>query len=804
MLAARVVVEKAVYGIDKKYDYAVPDNLKGVCLAGCRVTIPFGRGNVARLGLVMELAEIAYSDDIKQILTVADQTPVLNEEMLGLVEWLKENTFCTYFEALKCVLPNGINMKMVPYLEAANKKNENLTDQEHKIIEYLCLRGRTSLKKLCDEFGISPDGSLLKKLIKNGNISKTLYAEQNMDNAVIKTVKIIDENGSCKLTEKQRLVYDFLKEQKIIALKDLENRLGVSAVTVKSLEKKGLVSIFDEEYYRTAYKGVKVKKSKINLTPVQKKAFDGLLNQYNSNKASTALLYGVTGSGKTSVFLKLVDRAIEDGKSAIVMVPEIALTPQTLSLFYERYGDGIAVFHSALSLGQRMDEYKRAQEGKVKVAIGTRSAVFAPLKNIGVIIIDEEQEHTYKSEQSPRFYTKDVARYRCAYHNALLLLASATPSFESYALAKSGRYALYELNERYGDAILPDVYTVDMREEVKRGNNGIFSEMLADEIRNTLQQKKQAILLLNRRGHNTYVSCPSCGYVFECKNCSISMTYHSSVDKLICHYCGSASTTPEKCPSCGNQRLRFSGFGTQKAQEELSLLFPEAKILRLDADSTTAKDSFERLLGDFGRHKYDILIGTQMVAKGLNYPDVTLVGVLCADNAMYIEDFRAYERAFSLFTQVIGRSGRGSFPGKAIIQTSCPDSDVIKMAEKQDFPGFYEQEIQTRKLMVYPPYCDIVLLGFVSDKKEISHNGAMLALKIIKEKSVQFGDVKLIALGPSPASVPVVANKYRYRIILKTKNNKKFRSFINEVLLEYYNNEKNCSVFVDINPESIM
>ncbi len=800
-MIAKVVVDKIVYNLDKEYDYKIPDDDKEKILVGCRVTVPFGINNSARLGFVTSVTENSEAKNLKSIYSVIDDLPILNAEALKLVNFLKERTFCTFFDALKCLLPSGLNFKIFEAIKLGDKSKAK-TNEEIYLAN--SLNQTVKIEEFCDKHGITSDGSLFKSLIKNGVFIKTAIAEQVVGDLFLKTAVFNENEKPESLTKNQKAVYEYIKQYKSATFVEIEEELGVSPSTIKTLEKKGLITIKEQEYFRNSINYTGLKAEKINLTKEQEEVYKGLEKQYLLNKPSAALLYGITGSGKTSVFLKLVDKAVKDGKTAIVMVPEIALTPQTLKLFYSRYKDQVAVFHSALGLGQRLDEYKKVKSGKIKVVVGTRSAIFAPLENIGVIIIDEEQEHTYKSEQNPRFHARDVAKFRCNEHNALLLLASATPSFESYALAKAGKYNLYELKNRYGSAKLPEVITVDEREEVKNGNHGIFSEYLIDEITKTLENNKQVILLLNRRGHNTYISCPSCGYVFNCDNCSISLTYHSNTSKFMCHYCGAQHKVPQKCPVCNNERLRYSGYGTQKAVEELELLFPNAKILRLDADSTSKKDSAEKFLDDFANKKYDILIGTQMVAKGLNFPNVTLVGVLQADNAMYFDDYRAFERAFSLFTQVFGRSGRGTDAGKAIIQTSNPENYVIKLSTKQDYTSFYEKEIGVRKLMTYPPYCDIVVLGFISNKKDLSFKAANFTLSLLKEYSENYPDVKFIALGPTPANVPVVAKKYRYRIILKTKNSKSFRKFINDVAKAFYEQEKQCNLFIDINPESMI
>ena len=494
---------------------------------------------------------------------------------------------------------------------------------------------------------------------------------------------------------------------------------------------------------------------------------------------------------------------VEDGRQVIVMVPEISLTPQTISRFAKYFGKKIAVFHSAMSLGQRMDEFKRVKNGEATVAIGTRSAIFAPIKNLSLIIIDEEQEHTYKSEKSPRFHARDLAKFRVNYNGGLLVLASATPSLETYSSAMSGKYGFCKLSERYGNAVLPEVKTIDMRKELTSGNSSALSRSLNEAIFNALENKKQAIVLLNRRGHNTYISCTSCGYIATCPKCSVSMTYHSANNRLMCHYCGHSQDVAKNCPECNEGKLRFSGIGTQRVEEELKITFPEARILRLDADSTIARGSFADSLEAFSKGEYDILLGTQMVAKGLDFPNVTVVGVLGADYAANSNDYRSFERSFSLLTQVLGRAGRGENRGIALIQTSDPDSALISLAAKQDFDSFYNQEILTRKMTVYPPYCDIAVVGVTSESREFAESTIFEIFENIKSNiNGQYNDIKIIILGPSVAFTPKINNKYRYRLIIKTKNNRKFREMLRKSVAVKL--QKDTSVFVDINPETII
>jgi primosomal protein N' (replication factor Y) len=605
------------------------------------------------------------------------------------------------------------------------------------------------------------------------------------------------------------------------------------------LAKKGIIEFFEREVYRSPFREAPspAPTGEIVLTDEQQWAFEGLLKQYgdiqNGNEASpaasngvsvrgapqsasssslgvkseTALLYGVTGSGKTQVFLKLVQEISGQGRGVIVMIPEIALTPQLLAQFRARFGDKVALFHSAMPLGPRLDEWKRVKNGEAQIAVGTRSAVFAPFENLGLIIMDEEQEQTYKSEVDPRFHARDAARFRARFHGALLLLASATPSVETYAQAVNGRYKLFSLTKRYGRALLPAVECADMRAELFEGNTGVFSRLLLDNLRETLSNHQQAILLLNRRGHNTYVSCAACGFVFKCENCSISMTYHSANHRLMCHYCGYSTELRYACPQCGQQSVRFSGLGTQRAESELAAMFPEARILRMDADTTLARFSHEKYFNAFANREYDILLGTQMVAKGLDFPHVTLVGVLGADNALFSDDFRGIERTFSLLTQVAGRSGRGGTPGKAIIQTNDPQNPVIELAAKQDYPAFYEHEMLARRLMRYPPFCDICVLAIFAADEELAHAAAGWVLKKLKDLAGgAFSDERMIVLGPSPAAVPRVAGKYREKLIIKCKNSRRFREMVTAVICAFrsVNSFKNAALSAEINPEHVL
>lgn len=623
-----------------------------------------------------------------------------------------------------------------------------------------------------------------------------------------KMVRLCENETSVKkLTPKQQTVLNLLYDVGAAQLNEICEFCSVGKSVVDNLVKYGVCEYYEKEIYRNPYSNItsNCKKEEIILSNAQQKAFD-TYNAMLHSKGGTGLLFGVTGSGKTQVYLRLIDEAVAMDRDVIVLVPEISLTPQMLSIFHKRYGKQVAVFHSGLSLGERNDEYKRALRGDAKIVIGTRSAVFAPLQNIGLIIMDEEQEHTYKSERTPRYQTREIAKFRSKYNKALFLMTSATPSVESYSAALSGKYTLCEMTERYGDSKLPKVITVDMKQEIKNGNKSPISETLREMIKENLERKKQTILLINRRGYNTFIACNSCGHVITCPNCSISLTYHSYNNLLMCHYCGFAKPLDNICPECGQNSIRYSGYGTQRIEDELSRLFPEARVLRMDADTTSKKFSHQKLFDSFSNGEYDILIGTQMVAKGLDFPNVTLVGVVNADNSLYDENYTAQEKSFDLITQVVGRSGRRNENGYAVIQTINPYNEVIKYASKQDYHSFYENEIALRKVLTYPPFCDIYSVSFISEDE----NNAALCAKaffefLVKLNKEEYSSEKIIVLGPSAAKISKLNNEYRYRLAVKCKNSKIVRKMLNDILnrLSKIKEYSGVSVSVDLNPTEL-
>jgi primosomal protein N' (replication factor Y) len=618
---------------------------------------------------------------------------------------------------------------------------------------------------------------------------------------------IDDETVLSQVTKKQKIVCELLLDVGCAGANEICDFCGVGISVLKNLEKNNIIEFYQKEVYRNPYDSVvePVCADEIELSSQQQNAYETYKNMMFGG-GGTGLLFGVTGSGKTQVYLKLIDDAIEKGKDVIVMVPEISLTPQALNIFHKRYGKKVAVFHSGLSLGERNDEYKRADRGEAKIVIGTRSASFAPLHNIGLIIMDEEQEHTYKSERTPRYNAKDVARFRAKYNKALFLMTSATPSIESFSNAKKGKYKLCVMNERYGDAQLPEVITVDMKNEQKLGNKSPISSTLKQLIQESLDDKKQVILLINRRGYNTFIACNECGHIITCPNCSISLTYHSYNNRLVCHYCGYTKRLDNVCPECGSEAVRYSGYGTQRIEDELSNLFKDARILRMDADTTSAKFSHQRLLDSFANGEYDILIGTQMVAKGLDFDNVNLVGVVNADNSLYDENYTASERSFDLITQVVGRAGRRNVKGKAVIQTINPFNETLEFAANQDYLGFYNSEIEMRRLMIYPPYCDIFSAIFTGDDE----NKVALCAKsffdiLVEFNSNEYKNIKLVVLGPTPAKISKINNNFRYRLAIKCKNSLNVRNMITEILkrLNKMKKYKDISIGVELNPNDI-
>ena len=744
-----VAVSNATFHFDKLYTYAVMPDQQDTVRLGSMVLVPFGRGSRARMGVVLACDAEPESAKLKSLFDVAPASACLTPELLRLVHFLKERTFCTYYEAVKAVIPYGAQYKptvaedgVTPVLQ---KQLVRHTENAYKLVGTLPPKPRPTAKQLA-----------AVALLAGGE----------------RTLSALEEKG-------------------------------ISRAVLDNLCAKGVLECSKVNKSIDLYSSIPLKNEPILLTEEQQAAYDALLPGLEDAAPHSALLYGVTGSGKTLVFLKLIEHCLQMGRRALVLVPEISLTPQMILRLKSQFGKRVAVQHSALNHTERLLQWQMIQDGGADIVVGTRSAIFSPLENIGLVIIDEEQEHTYRSESAPRYSAHEVARQRAAENGALLLLASATPSTESYYAAQHGRTQLVRLTKRYGGNPLPKVQIVDMRAELASGNPREISLAMEDAIRHNLEAGKQTILLLNRRGYQTVAQCEDCREVLKCPKCSVPMVYHKSAHKLLCHYCGSQlDPPPARCPACGG-KLQYRGFGTQKAEEELAKLFPEARILRMDQDTTAAKDAHEKLLAKFARHEYDIMVGTQMVAKGLDFEDVTLVGVLGIDSLLFAQGFRAYETVFSLVTQVVGRSGRAKDPGFAIIQTTDPDNPVLNLAAAQDYDAFFEQEIAYRKLGLYPPFCGLCVVGFAGPKEsEVARASARFAALLGRQAAKQ-PDLPLRVLGPTPGSIEKINDSYRYKLTVKCRNDRRFRDLIRETLT-LYEQEKlpgKATVVVDLHSD---
>lgn len=808
--AAAVAVSGTAFSFDRLFDYLVPAYLEQFAQPGCRVLVPFGRGNRKRIGMILVRHEIPADPKLKPLLAVPDPEPVLNGEMLELSDWLHEQTFCTYYDAVRCLLPSGMNLRVEEHFSLSDQVPDvPLTEEEAHLLRFLRMaKSRRELDAMLD-VSVNPDKQeLIHSLLQKGCIQQTDRLAQAVGDKYIQMIRLSDAylagQNRHQPTPKQRQVLALLEENGPVAVREACYLCGVTPAVVKTLLKHGLVEQYDMEQLRPVQSGSEQRRdpSQIRLSDQQQKVYDTVAAQIHSRIPKVFLLHGVTGSGKTSVFEALIAHTLSLGRQAMLLIPEIALTPQIVSRFQQLFGDGVAVIHSNLSLGQRMDEYKRIRRGEARIVIGTRSAVFAPLSDMGLIILDEEGERSYKSDNAPRYHAADVAKHRCRTHGASVLLASATPSLESYYYAQRGLYQLLEMPERYGNAVLPTVDIVDMNQERAQGNGSEFSNLLTQQLQQNLAAGEQSLLLLNRRGYHTIIACCDCNTPVECPNCSVPLTYHRANDSLMCHYCGYCAPPVQECPNCKSTHLKQMGFGTQKLEEALGEIVPGARILRMDADTTFSRMAYEEKFRAFGRGEYDIMVGTQMIGKGLDFPNVTLVGVLSIDKALFAGDFRSYERTFSLITQVVGRGGRGGKQGRAILQSFLPDHYVLNLAAKQDYGAFYREEIALRKALMFPPICDICVIGLSSELEKQVQLAADTMLRMMRDKiAAEHISMPLRVLGPVQCTYGKLNGKYRYRIILKCKNNAAFRQFIRQLLCSTgsYKEFARVRVFADMN-----
>ncbi len=741
MQLVSVIINRTARSLDRPFDYIWPDSLETKPSIGMAVLVPFGKSNQPVEAYVIALPSTSQVENLKEIIKILTPEPLFESDTLALIQFMKQRYFCTYITALKAVIPYGLGLR-----------SKSVSD----------------------------------KILKGSRLAID-YEE---------AFKILD--GARRKAPVQTRIIELLMQNEFVADCDIQMLLGCTAGSIKALRDKGIIEAIEIEIFRNPIDFKKIKRTEpLPPTTEQTKAIDMIAASFNQFRVF--LLHGVTGSGKTEVFLQCIEQVLKNGRSAIVLVPEISLTPQMIQRFAGRFGQQIAVLHSRLSMGERNDEYKRIRAGEARVVIGVRSAVFAPVKNLGLIVMDEEHENSYKSQNVPGYHAREIAAVRAQQHAIPLVLASATPSVESYYKALSGKYQLIELTARANQKQLPAVQIVDMRKELTEGNRSVFSLTLQREIEKNLLNKEQTILFLNRRGFSTFISCRSCGYVVKCPRCNIALTYHKNRDFLTCHYCGYTQRNLEICPDCGSHYIKHFGTGTQRVEEELSTLFPAASILRMDLDTVTAKNSHQKILEQFEHDKTDILLGTQMVTKGLDFENVTLVGVLAADMSLNMDDYRANEKSFDLITQVCGRAGRGVKSGRAVIQTYMPEHAVLEMAKAQDYKAFYQEEISLRRSLLYPPFCDLAVLIFTS----FNDSAASLCAKrtaaklreLLKHENVQI-------LGPAPCSFYKINQKYRKRILIKCRFHDTIIQVLNDIQTSHYASKENqyVSLAIETNP----
>ncbi len=811
-LIAKIAVLPAVYAMDKPFDYAIPPALSEAIRPGVRVEVPFGRSNRHVEGMVL-VVEDAERPKLKAVIRPLDEAPVLSPELLKTAAFVRERCFCTFYDAVRACLPAGlwisardtfrVREELPPHWEqtlARDPAAEALFTALRELGPATCQMLRRqftepekTLRWLRDRRLVTVDTDLRRKAAGRREVQAELAVPEEQARAYAQKKK--------KSAALQASVLELLCTVHTAGSKEICYYTGATGAVLRRLEALGLVRLTVQQIYRRPHI-MPAEARPMELTPEQESVYSGLVRQQAQEKPGTALLYGVTGSGKTAIYLKLIEHTLAQGRGAMLLVPEIALTPQLTSLFAAHFGSRIAVLHSSLRPGERYDEWRRIATGEAQVVIGTRSAVFAPLENPGLLILDEEQEHTYKSENTPRYHARDVAIFRGAQHRALVVLGSATPSVESMYRARSGQYTLYQLRGRYNGHALPQVEIVDLKRELAQGNDFTISSPLHSRIRTMLDRQEQGILFLNRRGSSRLVVCVDCGDVPQCPRCSVNLTYHGANGRLMCHYCGYSEPMPARCTVCGGH-MKQVGAGTQKVAQELEVLFPETAVLRMDADTISAANPHERVLHTFQTQRVPLLVGTQMVAKGLDFENVTLVGVLDADQSLYVNNFRAAETTFSMITQVVGRAGRGEKTGCAVIQTMTPDSAVIQLAAAQDYDAFYAQEIQLRQLRHCPPFCDLLTITFQSEQEAQALQGAAQLRDRLTAllRTPDWAQEEAAVLGPAPCPVPKINNTFRYRLSVQMRASKRLRALIAALLREFAKdkNHRGVSAYADLN-----
>ena len=814
-ILCQIAVSSATYAIDKPYTYLLPQPFATTAKPGMRVIVPFGAGNKRVEGLILSMERGERRKGLKPVVALLDEQPLLSPKAIKLALWMRERYFCTVYDAVKAMLPAGLYFSLQDrYRIAQGMEQEEayaLCDKsaERRVLELIFANGGEMERgALRGAFSDSDPGGAIKALVEREILQVETSAERGVGDKQeqIAVLDVPAEEAMNQLSARspsQQAVIRLMSEVPVVSLKDIRYFTGASTQTVKALAKKGLLHLEQREVFRRPVRQWVEDAPKPVLNEEQQQCFEGLCALMEGNTPECALLYGITGSGKTQVYIRLIHEVLSQGKTAMVLVPEIALTPQLLALFTAQFGDEIAVLHSMLSAGARYDEWKRVRSGRAKVVIGTRSAVFAPLESLGLIILDEEQEGSYKSEQNPRYHARDVAKYLAAKSGALLLLGSATPSVESMYHARQGTYHLFTMSQRYNRQALPRVIIDDMKESLRRGSDQVLGDALVREMEQNIAAGEQTILFINRRGTNRMAVCTECGKTPECPRCSVHLTYHKANGRMMCHYCGHSEPVPKFCPVCGGS-LAFSGAGTQLVEEEVKRLFPGIEVMRMDTDTVSASHPHEKMLDKFRHQRIPVLIGTQMVAKGLDFENVTLVGVISADQSLYVEDYRAGERTFSLLTQVVGRAGRGERSGRAVIQTYTPQNDVILCAADQDYDTFYQTEIFLRQTRGLPP-CREMYQFTVSGPDE----GAVLrcCMRLADglrawQRDPGYESCRMQILGPAAAPILKVNDRYRYRITVLGNQGPALRKMVGHLLRSAHADHLNrgVSVTADHNP----
>lgn len=803
-----MIVDHPSKAVDRPFDYLIPQEIEGQVGIGARVLVPFTAGNIEVEGFCVGIEERSSHTKLKSILRIANEITAFDKDMLKVIEFMHERYLCSYLDIIHTIIPGGTALKSEEWI-ILSKPLPQRSAQRKKITEILIENGGAMEASVMYSMFDSDIKGIVRDMIKKGVLLREYRTSSNVKDRTIRGVrlKITSEEASeaAALLEKrapvQSRMLEILSINDFMAVSDLKKFANGQAEAVTAMYKKGYVELFDIEVERTPFRKKIVPDTPPVMTDEQAAAVFSVNDAVNSSRNETFVLHGVTGSGKTEVFMRCIDNAIEKGRGALVLVPEISLTPQMVSRFLSRFGDRVAVFHSRLSAGERYDQWKRIKNSKADIVIGARSAVFAPLHDIGLIIMDEEHSDTYKSEMSPRYHAAEVALFRARQYGSAVILASATPSIESYYKAKKGIYTLLEMKNRCNNAFMPKISIVDMRSELARGNRSMFSSALIKEINENIKNQEQTILLMNRRGFSTFVSCRSCGYVAQCPNCNISLTYHKYENILKCHYCGHTQPNYNRCPVCSSPYIRYFGGGTQRVEEEVYRIFPQASVIRMDIDTTSVKNGHEKILEKFEKEHIDILIGTQMVSKGLDFDNVTLVGVISADTMLHINDYRSAERTFDILEQVCGRAGRGEKRGRALIQTYTPENEAITLVKEHDYNGFYRGEINERKLMWYPPFSKIIAVLFSGENNDRVSDASRLFVEAMGDMTEITQNIQV--LGPIPSALSKIKNKYRWQILIKCVNDDTLNPILKCAQEKCRMEFADVSVIIDKNPNML-